>query len=248
MTITAAGTGATNGLATATNAAATAAATSATGTGGTSSSATPNALQQLAGNYNDFLNMLMTQLKNQDPTSPMDSSQFTTELVQFTGVQQQVQTNTNLSQMIALTQSSDITQSSSMVGHKVQVQASQIALQNGTGGIAFTTAAAEPVTIQITDAKGNTIDAATIMSKAGSNSWTWNGANSSGGTEPDGAYNIAVTTSDGSGKGTAVPFNVTGTATGVTKGTGTSGVNLDLGALAVDMGAVQSVSAASGGG
>ena len=217
-----------------------AAAASSTG-GSATNQLTGNALQQLSGNFNSFLSMLMTQLQNQDPTNPMDSQQFTTELVQFSGVQQQVSTNTNLSQLIQLTQGSDIMQSSSMVGQKVQVQSSQIALQNGTGAVSFTTGAAEPVNVQITDAAGHVLRTASLTSKAGANSWTWDGSMDSGGSAPDGAYNIAVTTPDATGKGTAVPFTVLGTATAIAKGTGTSGVDVSLGKLAVDMGSVQSI-------
>jgi flagellar basal-body rod modification protein FlgD len=213
----------------------------ASGTGGATNQLTGNALQQLSGNFNSFLSMLMTQLQNQDPTNPMDSQQFTTELVQFSGVQQQVATNTNLSQLIQLQQGNDIMQSASMVGQKVQVQSSQIALQSGKGAISFTTTASEPVNIQITDAAGRTLRTASVTSKAGANSWTWDGSTDSGGSAPDGAYNIAVTTPDGSGKGTAVPFTVLGTATGIAKGTGTSGINVNLGKLSADMSTVQSV-------
>ncbi len=116
--------------------------------------------------------------------------------MQFTGVQQQVATNTNLSQLIQLTQGSDVLQSSAMVGQQVQVTSNQIALQNGTGAIEFDTPASEPVTIQISDSSGNIIDSSTVTSNAGNNAWTWNGQSSSGASEPDGAYNIAVTTTD----------------------------------------------------
>ena len=80
-----------------------------------------NALQQLGSNFNDFLNLLMTQLKNQDPSSPMDTNQFTTELVQFTGVQQQVATNSSLSSLISLTQQGQLLQSSQLVGKQATV-------------------------------------------------------------------------------------------------------------------------------
>ena len=64
---------------------------------GTSTASGSNAsLQSLSSNFSDFLGMLMTQLQNQDPTSPMDSNQFTSELVQFSGVEQQINTNTSL--------------------------------------------------------------------------------------------------------------------------------------------------------
>ena len=61
-----------------------------------------SALGQLSGNFSDFLTMLMTQLKNQDPSSPMDANQFTSELVQFSSVEQQINTNGNLTQLIQL--------------------------------------------------------------------------------------------------------------------------------------------------
>jgi flagellar basal-body rod modification protein FlgD len=218
---------------------------SSTSSSSTNSAVTGNALQQLSSNFNSFLDMLMTQLQNQDPTNPMDSSQFTTELVQFSGVQQQVQTNTNLSQLIALQQGTDMMNSSSMVGQQVQATSSQIALQNGKGEISFTTSAAEPITIQITNSTGQAIRTVQATSAAGANSWTWDGTSDSGATEPDGAYNIAVTTSNAAGSSTTVPFSVIGTATGVGKGSGTSGVNINMGALSVDMSNVQAVGTSS---
>ena len=65
--------------------------------------------------------MLMTQLQNQDPTSPMDTNQFTTELVQFSSVEQQINTNTSLTQLIQLTQAGEVMQASAMTGKQVTV-------------------------------------------------------------------------------------------------------------------------------
>ena len=90
------------------------------------------AFSSLDGNFNDFLNMLMTQLQNQDPTSPMDTNEFTTELVQFSGVEQQINTNASLTQLIQLTQAGETMQGTSMTGKQVTVSSSQIALQNGS--------------------------------------------------------------------------------------------------------------------
>src|SRR4051794_7891301 len=85
-------------------------------------------LDSLASNFGNFLNLLMTQLKNQDPTSPMDANQFTSELVQFSSVEQQINTNTSLSQLIALTQTADVTQSAAILGKQVSVTSGQIPL------------------------------------------------------------------------------------------------------------------------
>src|SRR5512135_1938062 len=74
------------------------------------------ALTSLSANFGDFLKLRMTQLQNQDPTSPLDTNQFTTELVQFSSVEQQINTNTSLTQLIQLTQAGEVMQASAMTG------------------------------------------------------------------------------------------------------------------------------------
>ena len=148
------------------------------GTGTTADAASTtgtNALQQLGSNFNQFLTLLTTQLRNQDPTSPMDTNQFTQELVQFTGVQQSVATNTNLTQLIKLQQGSEVLQSASVVGHKTIVSAGQISLQNGSGQVDFTAEAPERVAIAIVDGSGRPVRNVTLAAQAGSNSWSWDG-------------------------------------------------------------------------
>jgi flagellar basal-body rod modification protein FlgD len=222
------------------NAAASATSASATGTAASAASSTgTNALQALGSNFTSFLSLLTTQLKNQDPTSPMDTNQFTSELVQFTGVQQSVATNSNLSQLISLTQGSEVLQSTQVVGNTATVSSTQIALQSGNGTLSFTTANAEPVQVAIVNAAGTTILNTSINSASGSNSWVWNGKDSNGNTVPDGAYGIALETGTTGSNATSVPFSVIGTATGLTN-TG-SGMQLDIGALQVPMSSVQSL-------
>lgn len=198
-----------------------------------------NPLTSLSSNFSNFLNMLMTQLKNQDPTSPMDANSFTTELVQFSGVEQQINTNASLTQLIQLTQAADVTQSSSLLGKQVTVQSNQIPLQNGKGALNFITPSAEPVSITVKDSHGNTLQQVAVKAAQGSNTWNWNGASSSGQVLPDGAYTVTVTTGLAGAAATSVPFTVVGTATGVN--TQNNSVNLMLGALSVPFTAVTSV-------
>ncbi len=188
-----------------------------------------NALGSLAGNFTDFLSMLMTQLKNQDPTSPMDANKFTTELVQFSGVEQQINTNSSLTQLIQLTQSQQVLQSASIVGHRVSVTSDKLSLQNGVAGVAFTAPVAEPVNISVTDSSGAVIAQPQVSANQGSNQWSWNGQNAVGGKMPDGVYNVAVTSAASGQTATAVPFTVIGTATGITQ-SGTT-LNLQMGSL-----------------
>jgi flagellar basal-body rod modification protein FlgD len=199
-----------------------------------------NALQSLSGNYQTFLNMLMTQLQNQDPSSPMDTDQFTTELVQFSGVEQQIQTNTSLSQLISLGQSSQMLQTSAILGHSVTATSSQLALQGGKAALNFTATTAAPVTIQVANANGQVVSQSTVAANAGSNAWSWNGQSASGTQLPDGAYGVTVTQAGSGGASTALPFTVTGTVTGAQSVSGT--MQIDLGTLQLPMSSVTAVS------
>jgi flagellar basal-body rod modification protein FlgD len=183
--------------------------------------------------------MLMTQLQNQDPTSPLDSSQFTSELVQFSSVEQQINTNTNLTQLIQLTQASQVEQSSALLNKPATVTSSQLSLQSGASAVNFNTTSAEPISISVLNSSGTQVASATTTSNAGSNTWSWNGQSSSGATLPDGAYKVTVNTVSSSGTATAVPFTVTGTVTGVQNVSGV--VQLQMGGLTVPFTAVQSV-------
>ncbi|MDE2198507.1 MAG: flagellar biosynthesis protein FlgD, partial [Rhodospirillales bacterium] len=145
-----------------------------------SSGGTQNALASLSSNFQTFLGMLMTQLKNQDPTSPLDTNQFTSELVQFSSVEQQINTNTSLGQLIQLTQNGQMMQSASIVGHKVDVASSTLPLQNGSGTVQFTAASAGPVSITISNAQGSVVGSATVNATQGVNTWNWNGTDSNG--------------------------------------------------------------------
>ncbi len=215
--------------------AATAAAQSSAATSTTSSTSSgTSALASLSSNFTDFLNMLMTQLQNQDPTSPMDTNQFTSELVQFTSVEQQINTNSSLTQLIQYTQDGTMLQSAQMVGKQVAVTANQLALQNGRAGLQYTAASAGPVVITVTDASGNVLDQQTTQASQGSNSWSWNGQTGSGTQLPDGTYNVSVTEG-----GSALPFAVVGTASGVQNAS--SGLSLQLGALSVPFSSLVSV-------
>jgi flagellar basal-body rod modification protein FlgD len=161
----------------------------------------------------------------------MDANSFTSELVQFSSVEQQINTNASLTQLIQLTQMSAVTQSSAIIGKAVTVQSSQIPLQNATGTLDFTTSVPEPVSITVQDANGNTLKHVTVNAAQGSNTWNWDGTNNNGQVLPDGAYTVSVTSGGSVSPATPIPFTVVGTATGIiTQG---STMDLQMGALSV---------------
>ena len=181
----------------------------------------------------------MTQLQNQDPTTPLDTNQFTTQLVQFAGVEQQINTNTSLTSLIQLTQGGEVLQSSAMVGRRVEVTSDHLPLQNGSAQINFTASTAGQVAVAIYNDSGTQIADALVDARAGANSWNWNGKSGNGHTVPDGSYRVAVAGANAGGTATALPFTVVGVATGVQQN-GTS-VTLQLGAQTADFTAVKSV-------
>jgi flagellar basal-body rod modification protein FlgD len=211
--------------------------TAGTASGTASSTAAAAASSTIAGNFNTFLTLLTTQLQNQDPTSPLDTNQFTSQLVQFASVEQQINTNTNLTTLINLSQASSLYQASAMVGHEIRVTSTQLSLQSGTAGLQYTLTAPQPINVTISNASGVNVYQTTLTGSTGSNSWTWNGIGSDGQTQPDGAYNVSITTATGASA--AVPFGVVGTVTGVTMNGTTPTVA--LGQLSVPMSSVNAV-------
>lgn len=166
-------------------------------------------LTSLAGNFNDFLTLLTAQLKNQDPTSPLDTNQFTSQLVQFTSVAEQISTNSTLGQLLTSSVSQQLGQATNLVGQQVKFSGGDLPLQNGAATVDFQTTGAEQVQVAVTDANGNPVRTDTVSATSGSNTWKWDGTSDSGATAPNGTYTVAVTAS-----GVAVPFQSVGTVTG----------------------------------
>src|SRR5215831_803836 len=146
---------------------------SATGSVGTAANST--AASQLAGNFDEFLQMLTTQLKNQDPLSPLDPNQFTQELVQFSSVEQQIQTNTSLNTLISLQQNAQVTSALGFVGHTVVVNGSMAQLNNGQAVWNYSATSAGTATINVSDSTGKVVYSTTQPVQPGQQSFTWNG-------------------------------------------------------------------------
>jgi flagellar basal-body rod modification protein FlgD len=212
-----------------------------------SSSTSNSSLDQLASNFNSFLTLLTTQLQNQDPLNPMDTDQFTQQLVEFTGVQQQVDMNTNLQTLISLQQTSEAASAMQMVGATVTLNGTSAALTS-TAPASWSLNSAGPATgnVTITNSSGTTVYTGTTSLNAGNNTYTWNGTGSTGQTWPAGTYTIAVTATSATGQSVTVTPQVSGTVSGVdlTK----SPPQLIVGGTDYPMSSVQSVTNSTLGG
>jgi len=158
-----------------------------TGTAATNSSSNNTAMQQLSGNLNTFLTLLTTQLQNQDPLSPMDSTQFTQQLVEYSQVEQQINTNTNLQNLISLQQAGAGAASVGYLGKNVTVTNGTAALTGGSATWNYTLAAnASTTTLTVTNASGQTVYSTSGSTSSGSNKFAWNGEDNNGNQLPDG--------------------------------------------------------------
>jgi flagellar basal-body rod modification protein FlgD len=183
--------------------------TAATGT-------TDIASQQLAGNFDTFLQLLTTQLQNQDPLNPLDTSQFTQQLVEFASVEQQINSNTNLQTLIGLQQTSEATSAMQFLGSNVTVNGSTAAL-SATSPATWNFTAPSPATgtVTITNSTGQTAFTGPVSLTAGSQSYSWNGTGSNGVTWPAGNYTIAISATGATGQAVTVTTQVQGTVTGI---------------------------------
>ncbi|HEY0282651.1 MAG TPA: flagellar hook capping FlgD N-terminal domain-containing protein [Rhizomicrobium sp.] len=179
----------------------------ATNSGAANSSSPPTSQQQLAGNFQTFLTLLTTQLKNQDPTAPMDSTQFTQQLVMYSQVEQQIGTNTKLDSLISLGQSQFNNFSVSYLGKNVVVTDGTASLREGAAEWTYAldgTAAATKLTVS--DASGKTVFTKSGETAAGTHGFTWDGKDLNGNQLNDGTYKLTVTSTaeDGSKIATSV--------------------------------------------
>ena len=183
------------------------AATSTTNTASTSSATDPNNAE-IASNFTEFLQLLTTQLQNQDPLSPMDTNQFTQQLVMFAQVEQQMNTNSSLSTLVSLQQSAQSTQALALVGATVVVNGSSEQLSNSQATWTLNAAKPANATITITNSAGQTAYTGTFGVSAGSQNFTWNGYGNNGALWPDGTYTLTATGTDASGQTAAISTQV----------------------------------------
>jgi len=207
-----------------------------------SSTSTSSASATLTSNYNTFLTLLTTQLQNQDPTQPMDSATFTQQLVEYSQVEQQIDTNTNLATLISQGLSNESASAVNVIGKNVEVQGTQVGLTDGAATMGYTLpSSAASATVTVTNSSGTVLQTITGGTASGSNTVSWDGTNSSGTQLADGTYNFSVTALDSSGK-TITPTNTfsSGTVNSITSNS--SGVELNVGPLTTTFSSIISVS------
>src|SRR5436305_1016792 len=188
-----------------------------TSTSSTSSSSNSTGVDKntLAGNFQTFLTLLTTQLKNQNPLDPLDTNQFTQQLVQFAQVEQQLKSNDQLTTLVSLQQTAQATQALNFVGSTAVVDGATGALTNGS--VTWTLNSPKPVNahVIITNPAGQTVFSGDYTVNAGNQAFQWNGKGNDGTQWPDGNYTISINATDASGQPATVSTQIEGTVDSV---------------------------------
>ncbi|MCX8135338.1 MAG: flagellar hook assembly protein FlgD [Roseococcus sp.] len=188
---------------------------------------------RINADFDMFLTLLTTQLRNQDPTRAMDAQQMTQQLVQFAGVEQQIAANQRLERLIALQEAGQLTASAPLIGRWVEVESDRLSLQGGEARLRLPAAATagERAVVSVLDAQGRLLLSREVRLAAAPQEWRWDGRDAAGRPLPDGAYAVRVSTTGSGGETRALAFSVIGRATAAERRDGQ--VQLRLGALAV---------------
>lgn len=177
---------------------------------GTTSSGLATSRQSIASNFDTFLSLLTTQLQNQNPLDPLDTNQFTQQLVSFTGVEQQLRTNENLEALLRLSKVGSDATALSFVGLNVTAEGSTTELRDGLAVWYLSSPGPVQANISVLDKNGSTVFSETKTLDTGTQPYQWNGRTSTGTLAPAGSYKVVVTAKDAGGQAVNVDTSFSG--------------------------------------
>lgn len=192
----------------------------------------PTAKAVIGADFNMFLKLLTTQMQNQDPLSPMDSTQYTQQLAQYSQVEQTVQQTSTLKEILARLSTQDMSQAAGFIGKDAVFSSAVSGLGAQPARWNYTTS--RPIasgTATITNASGAAVFTRALSGADASGSIGWDGTLADGTRAPNGAYSLAIKGVDAAGAPMAAVINSTGTVSDVSARNGT----LSLGVNGVPM-------------
>jgi flagellar basal-body rod modification protein FlgD len=166
-------------------------------------------------NFTTFLQLLTTQLKNQNPLDPLDTNQFTQQLVQFAQVEQQMNMNASLTSLISLQRATQTTAALGFLGSTVVVDGDTARLDGGKAAWSYSVDKPSTATINIKNAAGQVVYTESRTLAPGSQTFDWNGRSTTGQQLPDGDYAISITAKDAKGQLVAISTEVQGVVDGI---------------------------------
>ena len=170
---------------------------------------------KLADDLNQFLNLLVAQLQNQDPLDPLDANEFTSQLVQFASVEQQIFQNSILEKLLNLQETSQIAQMVDFIGNRIEFASQKLPGEDGAAEFTYTIpAGVRDATINIANSAGLNVFYTDGDTNAGTHTFKWNGLDKNGRQVPDGVYTLLISAKDAFDKLAEIDYTVFGTVTG----------------------------------
>lgn len=164
----------------------------------------------IAENFDAFLLLLTTQLKNQSPLDPMDTNQFTQQLAQFASVEQQLKSNDTLNALLTSTRGSAVSTAAGFVGMEVTADGTSARLANGKAEWMINPARNALADIIVMDSTGSVVATSNQWVPPGAQKFTWDGKTTTGSAAPPGEYTIHISGRDASGQDVSVKTEVVG--------------------------------------
>ncbi|MCU4181073.1 flagellar hook assembly protein FlgD [Bosea sp. BH3] len=190
-----------------------------TGTGGVSGTSNTTTVTGgttgIANNFDQFLTLLTTQLKNQSPLDPMDTNQFTAQLVQFAGVEQQLKTNETLASLLSLNAAGTATNAVGFIGATITADGATAQMVNSKADWQVNMPQAGSATITIKDSNGSIVYSGTKTMTAGDQTYSWDGTTSTGSKAADGQYTITIDAKNVAGESITAKTQISGVVDGV---------------------------------
>jgi len=172
----------------------------------------------MATNFETFLSLLTAQLKNQDPLSPMDSNEFTSQLTEMTGVEQQLLTNDLLTSLLEAQQAGGLSGAANYIGKDTTAAWSAMKLDGGEATWSYELATdAATADLQVLNSSGQVVWSGSAPDRSeGTHDFVWDGKTTAGGQLPDGGvYTLQVTAKSGAGETIDSQTLIRGRITGV---------------------------------
>lgn len=194
------------------------------------SSAASNSMSSLG--VNDFITLMTTQLKYQDPTNPQDSTQFIAQLAQFSTVSGVQEMNASISTLVDQLKNSQALNATSLVGHVVLIDADSIDVADGdaVAGVVNTPDNTSNINLIITDDSGQVVRQMSVTAAEGTSPFVWDGTDDSGEAVAAGTYNIEAI-ANVAGKSTSLTTSLAATINSVTIDSSTSSLQLNTDTL-----------------
>ena len=170
---------------------------------------------KLNEDLNRFLTLLVTQLQNQDPLDPLDATEFTSQLVQFASVEQQIFQNSNLEKLLNLQETNQISQMVDFIGKRVEYVGQELSLEKGNAEFSYVTpSGVVDANVNISNSAGLNVFFAKGDTTAGKHTVIWDGVDKNGNQQSDGKYSVLVSGTDPQGNLVTIEHLMVGSVSG----------------------------------